>query len=136
MLPRFLSTRSKWTCEAPSTLTLIVLGLEPPGLNGSRGLMRMHWRRRKKLEEKIQLLIRSAGPPPSLHGRVRVRYWRSYRAQPMDDDNLAASFKLVGDALVRLGVLEGDSPDKLELVPAQGARAGSGPRIVLHFECA
>jgi hypothetical protein len=115
-------------------IVLVVNGIEPPGLNGSKGLMRMHWTARKRLATKIQLLIRSAGVPPSFKERVRVTYGRSFRAEPMDEDNLVASFKLVGDALVRLGILEGDSQEHLELVPKQVQRAGVGPFFTLDFE--
>ncbi len=54
-------------------------------------------------------------PCPTFTGDVRVTYIRyRTRGPEMDDDNLSASFKDVGDALERIGVVENDKQFKLE----------------------
>lgn len=80
----------------------------PPGLNGSKGLMQLHWRKYQKLKDKWVLLMQSK-KPKTHSGRVNIRYTRK-SVQMMDFDNLAASFKPVGDALEACGVIEDDSP--------------------------
>lgn len=41
-----------------------------------------------------------------------------YHSRLYDEDNLQGSYKVVLDALVRIGFLAGDSPDRLRLEPA------------------
>jgi hypothetical protein len=78
-----------------------------PMLNGDKGLMRMHYRSYMKLKDKWVLLIRSV-TSAKLQGRVSIDYYRSSVIAP-DADNLCASFKPIGDALVANGVIEDDS---------------------------
>jgi hypothetical protein len=110
-------------------------GLLPPSLNGPGGLIRMHHRRKAKLRGEIGVLVLAFMPwavrqarssnrlrsLPALPGRWRVQFTRrSLRANLLDADNLAASFKLLGDALVDQCVLTDDSPRYLgQLVPDQ-----------------
>ena len=79
-----------------------------PMLNGKDGLMRMHWTKRRKLQEKWAALISSV-TNTKLKGRVSITYTRSSVTAP-DWDNLCASFKTIGDALVKNGVIEDDNP--------------------------
>lgn len=79
----------------------------PPMLNGKGGLLRMHWGQRKKLNEKWVWLIRAQ----RLHkhsGRVIVEFTR-VSARRADLDNIAASFKPIGDALVKCGIVQDDN---------------------------
>jgi len=104
-------------------------GYLAPGLNGKDGLLRMHWSRRRALARDLSIWIRCisaslSGCSTPLTGPVLVRYTRRYAKQPMDWDNLGASFKLIGDALVRAGVLADDSPKvigRLELAQVKVA---------------
>jgi Holliday junction resolvase RusA-like endonuclease len=93
----------------------------PPGLNGSNGLIRAHWTKRRKMA--ADCLLRTLAALPSkqrIAGPLRLRYTRRYARQPLDLDNLAASIKLPLDALVKAGVLEDDNPRVIsELVTRQ-----------------
>ncbi len=80
-----------------------------PMLNGSSGLKRMHWTKYRDLLEKWTLLIR-AKTKEKIKGRVSIAYVRSSVRAP-DWDNLCASFKPIGDALVKNGVIEDDNPE-------------------------
>lgn len=110
----------------PNFVRITVYGTEPPGLNA---LLRMHWRGRKRRQDDMCLALISRGPVPQIKGPVTVEYFRSYHTVPLDDDNLNASFKLVGDALVSLGIVEDDKPKVLRLVASQGLRQERGPRF-------
>lgn len=87
-----------------------------PGLNGSEGLKRMHWSTyndlRDRWSQEVMYAYNEIGEP-QLKEPVEVTYRRSYWGQPMDYDNMAASFKPVGDALEE-HVITDDSPDTIE----------------------
>ncbi len=78
------------------------------GLNGSDGLIRQHWRNAAPIKEQLALLIMAARIP-KFKGAVEIIY-RCYRVQLMDWDNHCASFKYLGDALVKQGIIEDDKP--------------------------
>lgn len=80
-----------------------------PGLNGSDGLIREHYHAKRKRKERYMWLIRQQKPKKH-KGKVVLTYTRQC-VRKMDWDNLAASFKLFGDALVDLGIIEDDNPD-------------------------
>jgi len=50
----------------------------------------------------------------SRHPRVKLSY-RARVVRPLDADNLAGSTKYITDALVRSGLLHGDSPEALTI---------------------
>jgi len=76
----------------------------------------MHWSAYEKLLEKWKLLI-IATNPQKFEGTVKITYTRSSVVAP-DWDNLAASFKPIGDALVACGVIEDDNPSVVvEFIP-------------------
>ncbi|MCK5641897.1 MAG: hypothetical protein KAJ19_13925, partial [Gammaproteobacteria bacterium] len=56
-----------------------------PGLNGDKGLMRLHFRSWKKVKKTYQLIIRSQ-TKKKLKGRVRV-VWERRTTTLMDWDN-------------------------------------------------
>ena len=82
----------------------------PTGINT---LIRMHWAKRKKKQQEIieditqnnpKALTTPFGCPVDiLYTRKSTRY--------MDWDNAAGSFKLIGDALVTLGIILDDNPN-------------------------
>jgi hypothetical protein len=87
-----------------------------PMLNGSNGLKNMHFRNYMKLRDKWAWLIRSA-TTAKFKGKVRIEYVRA-SVSPPDWDNISASFKPIGDALVSNGVIEDDNPTIVtEFVP-------------------
>lgn len=73
---------------------------------------RTHWAERAKIKKKWNWLIK-AEKPKKHAGAVIVTYTR-VSTQPMDMDNLGASFKCIGDALVKCGVIEDDNPDVIQ----------------------
>lgn len=90
----------------------------PPGLNGPRGLERMHWGAKKRLLERWQLLIRAQLKPPipKFVGEVDMVVVRRRRSGPaMDEDNLHATVKVPQDALQKLGVIENDRDVRLSV---------------------
>ena len=92
-----------------------------PGLNGKEGLIRQHFHSAGKAKEKIAWDIRAQRPPNlrPIAEPVRVTYIR-YASHLMDWDNACSSFKHIGDALQKAGVLADDSPEVIaEFVPVQ-----------------
>ena len=79
---------------------------QPPGINR---LLRMHWAVRKKHQNNLVSELEANYPTDLIEGPVCVEYTRR-SVRLMDWDNAAGSFKLVGDALVQLGILEDDNP--------------------------
>ena len=92
-----------------------------PGLNGNDGLIRQHFAAAGKMKKKILLDIlsqRRTGLRP-ISQPVRVTYTR-YTSRFMDWDNACATFKHIGDALQRAGIISDDSPKVIvEFVPRQ-----------------
>lgn len=112
------------------TITIDTL---PPGLNGSNGLMRMHWAKLTQLKAKWAWLIKAQ--KPKKHKRPVVVTYTRISTHPMDLDNVAGSFKLIGDSLVGAGVLPDDSPDVITQLNVSWEKAATkkeqGVRIVI-----
>ena len=80
-----------------------------PSLNGSRGLMRMHWASYKKIRDRWTYLVKAeANGHRFKQAEVRIR--RYYSRQPLDLDNLYAASKIPLDALRHARVLPDDDP--------------------------
>ena len=81
-------------------------------------LLREHWAERKKRVDALQWLIREQ--TINMHsGPVRITFTR-YAHQLQDWDNHCASFKLIGDALVKQGIIVDDKPTIVkEFLPKQ-----------------
>lgn len=80
-----------------------------PGLNGSGGLLRMHWSKRKALGGLHGWQVRSAQLRP-MAGPVRLELIRYSAGGQMDYDNLVSTGKSILDAIVRSGILPDDNP--------------------------
>ena len=81
-------------------------------MNGSKGLKGMHHRNYMKLRDRWISMIREA-TNERIRGKVHLTYTRS-SVQAPDWDNLCASFKPIGDALVENGVITDDNPKVIE----------------------
>jgi Holliday junction resolvase RusA-like endonuclease len=79
-----------------------------PGLNGSDGLINENRWNKKKRQDRCFGLIK-AQKPRKHEGKVIIEYTRASVIAP-DWDNLSASFKHWGDALVKAGVIQDDKP--------------------------
>lgn len=88
-----------------------------PGLNGSDGLLREHWSKRKTRKDKLILMLKSVIKDRPKYKDVVVTYER-HSCRAMDWDNHCASFKIIGDAMVEAGILLDDSPTIIkEFIP-------------------
>lgn len=101
--------------------------------------MRMHFRVRKRCASEVRALMLAHGRPfPEFEAPVRVEFERvvARRQHLMDWDNAAASFKLIGDELVALGILPDDSPEWIhEFRPLQSvvrSESLAGTRVALY----
>ncbi len=82
------------------------------GLNGSTGLMNNHWTNRKKIKQLYCTVIEDhlkAGAAKKHEGKVSIQYI-GYKSCFMDWDNYCASFKFLGDGLVKCQVIKDDNP--------------------------
>jgi hypothetical protein len=103
------------------------------GLNGSKGLIRMHWTEAKQLKSKYVMLFLSVSPR-KWQGKVKISFIR-HSVQLMDSsDNLASTGKHLWDALVTLGVIEKDSPDILTVYPGQAKSGKKDQRFEFIIE--
>lgn len=101
---------------APLHITIDELA---PGLNGSKGLMRMHWNTYRGLRDRWTFLIRNQvndyvgrwWEDPLFRKTSQVYILRHYARQPMDIDNLYSTAKIPLDALCHAGVLADDDPE-------------------------
>lgn len=82
-----------------------------PGLNGSKGLIRMHHHAYKKVRDRWTLLVREQAGPPRKLNRCEVEIERRYARMPLDLDNAYAASKIPLDALKRAGVIRDDDPE-------------------------
>lgn len=92
------------------------------GLNGSKGLMRGHWSNTKKQKDLYCQIIKdelTAGKLRRHEGKVKVTYI-GYKSALMDWDNFCASFKHIGDSLVKQKIIKEDNPKiVVEFIPKQ-----------------
>lgn len=106
------------------------------GLNGSDGLMQLHYMKAKKIKDNLCLILKSQKPSQMhpIDEPVRLTYIR-YTSLYMDWDNCCASFKYIGDALQEAGVLQDDSPVIIdEFVPKQVKSKRKDARIEVIIE--
>lgn len=88
----------------------ITIPMLAPGLNGDKGLIRMHFAAYKKVKDSWTWAIKAAtkDKAPSL---CRIDVERYYAVHPMDLDNLYATLKIPLDALRAAGVIINDDPN-------------------------
>lgn len=82
------------------------------GLNGENGLMNGHWSKIKKQKELYRQIIKDhlkEGKMRRHEGAVFVTYI-GYKSSFMDWDNFVASFKHIGDSLVKEKIILDDNP--------------------------
>jgi hypothetical protein len=97
----------------------------PPSPNELRRKYKTPWAYKKLRDMFEYALLASVGPhhrhalkeQAKKSGKLWVQM-TLHHVGTYDDDNLAGSQKPVLDALVNIGFLAGDSPDKLQLLPA------------------
>ena len=88
--------------------TELILKEVVPGLNGKNGLIRQHFHQAKQTRERFRLIFMSQ--TKNRHpGSVCVHYI-GYKCRFMDWDNFSASFKHIGDALVKAKIITDDNP--------------------------
>ena len=84
-----------------------------PSLNGTDGLIREPWWKRKKRLQAMTWRLQVLGIPQFTQKvKVDLTFYHSLLA---DEDSLAGRFKIIGDSLVALKVLMDDSPKYLSL---------------------
>ena len=115
-------------------MTIITFNFKVPMLNGSAGLIRSHFHVQKKQKEKILCEI-LAQTNARYKGRVRVALTRYSVIEP-DIDNLCASFKHIGDMLVKSKVISDDKPSVIaEFIPKwEKAKNNSEQKTVITIE--
>lgn len=96
-----------------------------PGLNGSNGLMRQHYREAAKVKDDLLAWVKRQRYPTFGDSRVVVVCTRHYCGTAMDFDNCAASVKYPMDALVKAGVIADDGPKTIETMAFRQVRCGS-----------
>lgn len=104
------------------------------GLNGSTGLMNNHWTNRKKIKQLYCTVIEDhlkSGAAKKHEGKVTIEYI-GYKSLFADWDNYCASFKFLGDGLVKCGVIKDDSPKIVtQFLPGQVKCKRSEQRVVI-----
>ena len=84
-----------------------------PGLNGSKGLIRMHFSEYKKEKEKWIWWMKKAGANLKAPIPCTMEFNRYYCKQPMDLDNAYSTTKIVIDAMKECGIIPEDNPNCL-----------------------
>lgn len=111
---KMLGTQRQRAPERCESLDLWLPEYLAPGLNGADGLMRSHWTNQSAEKYRAARLIFDATEGrPALREPVLLRYTRAVCAARIDWDNLGASFKFIGDALVAVGLLTDDSTQQI-----------------------
>ena len=117
----------------PNDSVLTIDGLIA-GLNGSKGLMRSHWSNTKKQKEIFQSIIAGHLKDNKMRkhiGEVSIEYI-GYKTRFMDWDNFCASFKHIGDSLVKMGIIVDDSPKIVtQFIPSQIKVPQIGQKVVV-----
>ena len=107
----------------------------PPSLNGAGGLINMHFRARKQKKESIMWYILDQNKEKiSFADKVRVTTIK-HSSRFSDWDNMAACFKLVGDALIALDIIKDDSPKFIvEFITLQLKSTRKDAKYVVEIE--
>ena len=104
----------------------------PPSLNA-----RVHWAERYKInkafQESLYWQLKDAGIPKCQRINVTIQ---TFSCHPQDLDNIAASFKGIGDALIYAEVIPNDSPEYLRtlIIKSDKANSKKEERVLLMIE--
>ena len=90
-------------------ITTITFVGKVAGLNGSGGLQRLHWSKKKKLATGYDWVVR-ASTTYRHSGPVHFELVRYSTGREMDYDNLVSTGKLPVDSIVRAKVIADDTP--------------------------
>jgi len=94
----------------------VTLKPPPPGPNGPKGLIRMHWGRKVKVAKRIVEEIWAQKQNQHIELKIpAIVSATRYAIRFMDEDNLVASLKIPIDSMVHLNILQGDSPKYMQL---------------------
>jgi hypothetical protein len=105
-------------------------GYLAPSLNELMRRRSHHVRATQKRECSDWLVAYGVGDLPQYEGPVTVEYCRiRSRGREMDSDNLYGSFKMIGDALEHLGVVENDRLIDLKATQELGKVSGTRLRF-------
>lgn len=87
-----------------------------------------------KLRDRWILLVKEAAPDISFSGPVIITYTRC-SSRLMDWDNMCASFKVIGDALVRAGVIPDDDPSIVQyFIPRQAKVKREEQKVIIEIQ--
>lgn len=113
--------------------TILTFNFNHPGLNGKDGLMRAHFRTKKKWKDKIAIIALSQ----SLYrhpGKVKLTYIRKSTGL-LDEDNMSSSRKFFLDSLVGIGMIADDTKavivEKVE-IQEKCKKGGQGTVIIIE----
>ncbi len=88
--------------------TTLIINEKVPSNNGTNGLLRMHWRERKKIKVRYFWLFKSQTQNRHI-GRVKIHIVHHYQAKPIADyDNLVSTCKILFDALKDAAIIVDD----------------------------
>lgn len=82
-----------------------------PGLNGPKGLMRMHFGEYKKEKEKWMWWLKKSALSAKAPIPCSIEIQRYYAKQPMDVDNVYSTAKIPLDSMRENGILADDNPN-------------------------
>lgn len=107
------------------------------GLNGNKGLMRAHWSSTKRIKDLYRQIIREhfrTNKVRKHEGPVKVTYI-GYKSSLMDWDNFCASFKHLGDSLVKEKVIVEDNPKVVQVfIPKQIKCKRAEQKVIVIIE--
>lgn len=119
---------------SPLNQSVLVIDGIVAGLNGSKGLMRGHWSVIKKQKDLFCLIINQQLKEGKLRqhaGEVTIEYI-GYKSMLMDWDNFCASFKHIGDSLVKEKIIIDDNPKIVtQFIPQQIKCKRSEQKVVI-----
>jgi hypothetical protein len=117
----------------PLDSVLVISGLIP-GLNGDKGLIRAHWANLKKQKDLYCLIIGDHIRENKMReheGKVTIQYI-GYKSLLSDWDNFGASFKNLGDSLVKMKIIKDDNPSIVtQFIPQQIKCKRSEQKVVI-----
>lgn len=84
-----------------------------PGNNGPKGILRMHWAKKRKFIQRLFYLVKSMTKNKHA-GPVGFKLIRYSTGRLMDMDNLVSTGKFPTDTIVMAGVIIDDKPEIIQ----------------------